>query len=249
MPVDMNKVNLFGVNNASFDLDLQSVLGAKAGKEVPDVQTNADGPQGAKETPDLPPAGGVPEVRIVGVPSLGASVMVLISQVADDDRRAAAEAQRETTHAAAEQIRSQASDTRKQAITNLVLGLGACAVQFAVSLGTSLRSASALKSMGGVNANLSEAQIEMLRSMNSTIQAQGQMAGVLGSVMTQAKETAGGYIEAEIKEKDALIEELRGYRSQLEKLDETLTDLLRKINVAQNAIQESTNQTMTKILT
>lgn len=84
---------------------------------------------------------------------------------------------------------------------------------------------------------------------NTKIQSFSQAIGSAGSAMTSAKEFTSAMFDAEMKDRDAQIEMIRAYLTQLDSLKQSLEEVIRKATQTQDEIQQSTNQTRVKILT
>lgn len=223
-------------------------VGGAASTEPSGYSLLTAGGDPAKDVPGLPGAA-LDGLTAGGVPSLGASTLALLEQVSDDMRRANAEMRKEATRATVEEIRGQAQKMREQAVLNLALGLTSAAISAGVSLGSSIRSASLLSSMGGITADLNAGQSALLQAKNAVIDSQGKALHGAADAVDAVKNFLSASTDAAVKEADARIETLRAHRAALESLDESVKEVIKKALDAQQAVAESMNQTRTRILT
>ncbi len=183
----------------------------------------------------------------IAVPSMGASVLSLITELADEQRRANNEARFQQTEATVAKMHEQAEEIRDKAVTQLALGITANAISMGASLYGGISSAKAgvkVAAMpGGINANQAT-----LQGMLQTSQGYSQAAGMLGQTLGTVASTVGGLYDADIKHMDAQIEQLRAMSQQLDNLNDSLKELIRKAIDTQNTIEQNMNQTRTKIL-
>lgn len=181
-----------------------------------------------------------------GVPSLGASAMALVTELMDAQRRATNEQRADESKAIVDKMKTQADDIRTQAAVNLALGLTAAAVQLGASAFTIGATSSALKQSSGINnENLRAATLQI---NNARISGASQAIGAGGTAVSQVKEFVSSTFDANMKERDAEIEMLRAYVSQLDSLKDSLKEVIQKSIQTQNELQQSTNQTRARIL-
>lgn len=201
----------------------------------------------ASETPKL----SLPTLRDLSglstIPSMGASVLALIIEISDEQRRANRESIYQQTQSIVDKMHAQADAMRDTAVTQLALGITSAAITIGASVYTIGASASALKSVSG--STLSESmQAALLQTRNAQIGAASQGLGGLGTIASSASEYVGTAGNAASKVTDAEIEQLRGYKSVLESLDESLKEVVQKAISTQDQIAQNTNQTRVKIL-
>lgn len=199
----------------------------------------------ASETPKL----SLPTLRDLSglstIPSMGASVLALIIEISDEQRRANRESIYQQTQSIVDKMHAQADAMRDTAVTQLALGITSAAITIGASVYTI--GASALKSVSG--STLSESmQAALLQTRNAQIGAASQGLGGLGTIASSASEYVGTAGNAASKVTDAEIEQLRGYKSVLESLDESLKEVIQKAISTQDQIAQNTNQTRVKIL-
>lgn len=178
---------------------------------------------------------------------MGASVLALIIEISDEQRRANRESIYQQTQSIVDKMHAQADAMRDTAVTQLALGITSAAITIGASVYTIGASASALKSVSG--STLSESmQAALLQTRNAQIGAASQGLGGLGTIASSASEYVGTAGNAASKVTDAEIEQLRGYKSVLESLDESLKEVIQKAISTQDQIAQNTNQTRVTIL-
>ena len=196
----------------------------------------------ASETPKL----SLPTLRDLSglstIPSMGASVLALIIEISDEQRRANRESIYQQTQSIVDKMHAQADAMRDTAVTQLALGITSAAITIGASVYTIGASASALKSVSG------STLAALLQTRNAQIGAASQGLGGLGTIASSASEYVGTAGNAASKVTDAEIEQLRGYKSVLESLDESLKEVIQKAISTQDQIAQNTNQTRVKIL-
>lgn len=185
-----------------------------------------------------------------GVPSLGANVLALVGDLADEQRRANNEQRFQQSQMIVSKLHDQASTIRTQAVLNLTMGLVSAGIQFAAStytIGATTKALALEPRSNSVPDKLVHAAQMTMR--NTKIQSFSQAIGSAGNAMTSAKEFTSAMFDAEMKDRDAQIEMIRAYLTQLDSLKQSLEEVIRKATQTQDEIQQSTNQTRVKILT
>ena len=238
---------------------LNAAEGVQSGRRV---SSDADVVPVAPTTASTSNAVGVPPLTnpvcnldlsgFVALPSMGANVLALIQETADEQRRANNEARFAEAQNIVGQLHEQADTIRQQAVSNLLMGMVAAGVQLTAA-GFQIGSAAATLKSGSLGANATEAD-KMLSAAKMNIQNaknQGitQAINAAGSTVTTAKEFTSAFLDAEMKDREAQIEMARAYLSQLDSLKDSLKEVIQKAMQAQNDIQAGVNQTRTKILT
>lgn len=173
-----------------------------------------------------------------GVPSLGATLLALTVQIADQDRRAAGDQRTLQTKYVAQGLREEAGKIRSQAVSNLVMGLVSSAVTIAASGFQAVASGKALATLEG----------DALAARTQQIKAYSDALSGLGNTLNTVKEFVSAGFDADIKKKEAEIEVMRAHADQLDSLTDAMKQVIQKAIAAQEAIMESSNQTRTKIL-
>ena len=182
----------------------------------------------------------------VGIPSPGADMMALLSELSDDQRRANREQIMASTQVAVETIKDQAQMMRDQAVTNLVMGLVSSMIEIGTSAASAIGSAKALKSTSVIADSALRAGVLQAETMK--VQGTTQAVGGLAKVVSAAKDYVSAQTDASIKEKDAELEMARALRSQLESLNDSFKEDITKARETHQEIQQSTNQTRARIL-
>lgn len=165
---------------------------------------------------------------LAAVPSFGASLLSLITQMSAEQRQANRDQKVLQTEAQIEKIKEQADTMRQKAITQLVLGV----------VTGSLSIAQGFSGMSLITAGKSDAYVTSFNNI---------MKGFSDSV-SGVNQSAGGFFDANIKDLQAQEERIKAMTDQLDSLDHALKELIQKALDTQNAIQENMNQTRTKIL-
>lgn len=229
------------VSQAQIDGQLMTMLsqGKSFSEAVQTVQT---------KLPSLPPPLGE-GVLFTGdgatLPSFGANYMALISDNASQERRRSAEQRAMQTEIIVDQIKDQADKMREKAIVQLCVGIVTGLASIAQGITASAMMGSGLKATAGLEGAAKTGADTLL---NTNVQSFNAAAtGVTG--MMQSMNTAiGGIYDSEIKNIDATIERARSQSDALKSLEDSLKELLSKLLATQDAIQQNSNQTRTKIL-
>lgn len=222
-------------------------------------------PAGADSIPEAPVAGktesdgipalsqpkGMPDFSGLtgGVPSLGANVLALVGDLADEQRRANNEQRFQQSQMIVSKLHDQASTIRTQAAVNLAMGLVSAGIQFAASAYTIGATAKTLSSKpAGTTQGAKLMHAAQMTTQNTKIQAVSQAIGGVGSTVSSVKEFTSAMFDAEMKDRDAQIEMIRAYLTQLDSLKQSLEEVIQKARQTQDELQQSTNQTRVKIL-
>lgn len=189
------------------------------------------------------------------LPSLGSQVMALVGDAANEQRQVNKEERILQTKRTVAQLKEQATEMRNQAVTQLVLGVISGAVQFTMGAFTAGATGKVLHMSG--NSTLSSTSQHtavadnaetLLTSRTSFIKGVSEAVGSA----SQFADTGAGYskttFDARMKDIDAQVEQLRAMQASIDSLDEALKQTIQKAMQAQEAIQQSTNQTRTRIL-
>lgn len=175
----------------------------------------------------------------IALPSLGATVLALITDTADEARRANTEARKAQTEAIVQTIHSQADEMRSQATRKFGLGLASAVVQVASGTVSTAMTTAALNGKFAA---------PVLQAETQRIQAITQIIGGGKSVFDSVNEFVSAHYDIDIKRKDADIEKLRAHATQLDSLTDALKQVISKATSVQADIQANVNQTRTKIL-
>lgn len=161
-------------------------------------------------------------------PSMGASVLSLITEINAEQRQAARQQKALQTEAQVANIMEQADVMREKAITQLCIGVA-----------TGLLSvAQGVYSMGMAAQGADSTQIQAFNSV---------MGGLVNTI-SSINQTVGGFYDAEVKELEAKQERMKAMQDSLDSLEQSLKETIQKALSTQDAIQENINQTRTKIL-
>lgn len=191
-------------------------------------------------------------------PSLGATVLAMIGDVVNEARQAAAEQRYHDKLAVVDKLHQQADTIREQAKTQLITGIISASISIAASAVSIAGAVKGLKDFassaafegleGDALANAQNMQSAMLQTSNMKYQGISQAVSSLSSVASQT----GGYIsagyDAQMKMQEAEIEQMRALITQIDSVYDSLKEVIAKATSVQDAIQQSTNQTRTRIL-
>ena len=254
-------INLYGnldpLAGAAGVTETQTTAKAAAADTLPPVKTASATGSSLPTLSD--PTGLAGLASMQGVPSLGASVLELIGNVSDEQRRANNEQRFQESLKVVNELHDQADTMRSQAAVNLALGLVSAGIQIGASTfqtvqsvrafsgyNSSMNAANALANAGAKSEAVNRAN-NMLQTMN--IQIQGVTGIISGSakIFDSAKEMASTMLDAEMKDREADIELKRSLIAQLDSLNNALKEVIQKAMQTQETIQANTNQTRTKI--
>lgn len=199
--------------------------------------------------PNLPPAvmtEPLSYAATAALPSFGASYMALITETSAEQRRQAGEQRDLQTEVIAEKINQQAKEMRKKAVTQLVIGVTTGSLQVALSAATMVKQSAKLNSANKIG-DIAERNAATTK-INTDAQTVNQINQGVGSTLSSINQFAGTMFDANIKEMDADIERSRTMLDKLKNLDESLREVIQKTLGAMDSIQQSKNQTNTKIL-
>ncbi|NLY40783.1 MAG: type III secretion system protein [Desulfovibrionales bacterium] len=199
--------------------------------------------------PTLPPpmgTGTLWENGLPGLPSFSANYLAMIGDVASQQRRQSAEQRALQTEITVNEIKEQAKELRAKAITQLCIGIATGAL----SIAQGAISFSMMSSGTAKNAKLTDAGARSHADMllNTKVQSFNSAAGGVTGMMGSINQATGGLFDANIKAGDANIERSRAMSDSLKSLEDALHELIQKMLSTMDAIQQSTNQTRTKIL-
>ena len=248
MTVNLNAVNAVAGSVATETisaLEAREKAQAVASTETPPVEKEE---KAAAALPVLPaPTGKASEASgALALPSMGASTLALLTQVLDDQRRANREVQFQESQLTVQKMKDQAESIRDQATANLAMGLVSATIQAAASVTTVVGTGKALHAASAMPNEQTAAAF--LQAQTARVSAASQaVQGVASGVETVRQAVSASY-DAGTKETDAEIEQIRAYREQLDSLDESLKEVIRKAISTQNEIQQNMNQTRARIL-
>lgn len=170
----------------------------------------------------------------------------MIGDVAAQQRRQSAEQRALQTELTVTEIKEQAKEMRTKAIHQLCIGIATGLV----SIAQGAMAFSMMKSGTAENAKIADTgargHADML--LNTKVQSFNSAAGGVTGMMGSINQATGGLFDAKIKMHDANIERSRAMSESLKALEDALRELIQKMLSTMDAIQQSTNQTRTKIL-
>lgn len=245
MSVDFQSVN--PLNKPLFENPVTQVVPRQQAEAAP--ETPPVGPQEKKASlPVLPqPVGSTVDAgTALALPSMGASTLALLTQVLDEQRRANREVQFQESQLTAQKIKDQAESIRDQATANLAMGLVSATIQCAASVTTVVGTSKALCSTAGMGSEQMAAA--KLQALSTRVSAVSQAVQGVASGVDSVRQAVSASYDAGVKEADAAIEQIRAYREQLDGLDDSLKEVIRKAIATQDEIQKNINQTRTRIL-
>lgn len=247
MSVNLNAVNAVrgsAATEAIEALEAREKAQAAASTETPPVEKE----EKAAALPVLPaPTGSVAEAgKALALPSMGASTLALLTQVLDDQRRANREVQFQEGQLVAQKLKEQAAGIRSRAVTNLTMSLVTATIQAAASVTTIVGTGKALNAASAMKGDPMASAV--LQAQTTRISAASQAVQGAASGVEAVRQAINASAEAGGKVREAEIEQIRAYREQLDSLDESLKEVIRKAIATQNEIQQNMNQTRTRIL-
>ncbi len=198
--------------------------------------------------PTLPPPMGTGTVwdnGLQGLPSFSANYLAMIGDVAAQQRRQSAEQRALQTEIIVGEIKEQAKEMRAKAIAQLCIGIATGLLSIAQGIASYSMMASGTKANAALGGK-ARSHADML--LNTKVQSFNSAAGGVTGMMGSINQAVGGFYDADIKMKDANIERARAQTDALKSLEDALRDLIQKMLSTMDAIQQSSNQTRTKIL-
>ncbi|NCD25483.1 MAG: type III secretion system protein [Deltaproteobacteria bacterium] len=199
--------------------------------------------------PTLPPpmgTGALWDNGLAGLPSFCANYLALVGDLAADQRRQSAEQRALQTNIIVDTIEAQAEEMRDKAVFQLCMGIASGLL----SIAQGLMSYSMMSSGTAENAKITDTaargHADML--LNTKVQSFNSAAGGTVGTVGSISQAVSGMYDAEIKLMDADIERARAQTDALKSLEESLRELIQKMLSTMDSIQQSTNQTRTRIL-
>ncbi len=232
----INMIDLASINAAANAGQTKSVDDAVIPPaELPESDENKDIPTLTK------PVASFSATTLAGIalPSLGATILALIGDAADESRRANVEARKAQSQAIVQTIQNQAEEMRSQAATKLAFGITSGIAQIAIG------SIGIVGAYCNMNSGLKG---EALATRNALTQSWVQGAGGVKSMIDAGGESVSAGYDVKIKQMDADIEKMRADVTQLDSLTDALKQVISKAVSVQADIQANVNQTRTKIL-
>lgn len=199
--------------------------------------------------PTLPPATEVHAAdksdELVAIPSMGAAMMEAIVGLASLMRRQNAELRAQQVNAMAAEMENQAKSMEHKASDMLRTGMiagalnivaGAASIGFGLKMSTHL--GSALESeFSAINQRLNALSMGTSTSL-----------GAAGSMTQSVGQSLAADQDAVIKYSEATVERSRANVEFMKSLEDSMREVINKAIATQDAIQQNTNQTRSKIL-
>ena len=248
MSININPTYTSGINPLAFEQYQQPTKSiGDAPVNVPEAPSS--GLRNNTPLPNLPLGTGnifTMDIDIPAFPSAEADMLALITEIADEQRRANSEAKMLSSIAISDAMKEQADTIRDKAVTQLVMGLVSSSIQIGASIGSAVGSAKALSSTSGISD--SGLQAAVLQAKNAQVSAAQSGLGALSNVIDQVSGYLGASFDATIKETDAQIEMIRAQKESAEAVLDSMKTVIDKAISTQDMIQQSMNQTRAKIL-
>lgn len=196
-------------------------------------------------------------------PSPGATLLSLITSLGAEERKQNAAMRIEQTKAIVEEIMNQADEMRSKAVAQLVMGVVSGVISIAQGVAVMSVQAAGMKQAGDFREGAAIAQQHNLPKMSASFTSSAvamesrttalvgvlnSSAGGVNSALGGVGQAVGGFFDAAIKEMDGNIERMRAARDAMKDLDESLSQLIQKALSSMDALQQSMNQTRTRIL-
>ena len=215
---------------------------------VPPPARDKDNASVASLLPNLSEAQTLPlsADAFVGIPSMGASMMALMTEFSAEQRKQNANQRALQTEMIVDTILDQAKTMKNKAIVQLCIGVASGAL----SIAQGVISGNIMKKGTAANANIKNDAAKQTADMllNTKNQMINSSMGGVVQTMGSINQAVGGFMDAELKKSDAKIEQLRAMSDTLQSLEESFKELIQKSLSTQDAIQQNTNQARTKIL-
>lgn len=199
--------------------------------------------------PTLPPPMGTGvqwDNGLAGLPSLGASYMAMIGDVAADQRRQSAEQRALQTNIIVDTIEAQAEEMHDKAVFQLCAGIASGLLSITQGIMSYRMMSSGTAENALITNKTARNHADML--LNTKVQSFNSAAGGTVGTVGSISQAVGGMYDAEIKFMDADIERARAQTDALKSLEESLRELIQKMLSTMDSIQQNTNQTRTRIL-
>ena len=178
--------------------------------------------------------------------SLGSALLAKISEISEEQRRANAMVRAEQTvatvnklHDQAEEIRSQATAAFACSICSSIISIGASVLSIA-GTGKAMSDAAKINDAAERAASLT-AMTQRVGAVAESVQGTAKMFSAGETLATGIGQAAQTHIQAEI-------EMLRASTEEVNELIDALREVVDKATSAQDAIQQSENQSRTRIL-
>lgn len=236
--------------------------------------TDAQAPQKTGSAKDTPPPAKEQEQRaadspqlaapkttsmnIGSLPSMGAAVLALIQEISAEQRKITNEQRNMQTELAVDKLGDIADKMKEKAITQLCVGIAAGTVSIAQGVASTSMTAKGINSIdktfntdGTLKQNMTSKfstrnNAEMM--LNTKIQSFNSSMGGCSGMMNSISQAVGGIYDSEIKNEEANLERIHSMSDQLKSLDDALRELIQKALSTQDQLQQSINQSRTKIL-
>jgi peptide deformylase len=199
--------------------------------------------------PTLPPpmgTGALWDNGLDGLPSFSANYLALIGDLASQQRRQSAEQRALQTEIIVDKIKDQAQEMRDKAIFQLCMGVASGLLSIAQGVVAFKMMSSGVSANAKITDAAARGHADML--LNTKVQSFNSAAGGVTGMVGSISQAVGGMYDAEIKLMDADIERARAQTDALKSLEDSLRELIQKMLSTMDAIQQSSNQTRTKIL-
>ena len=172
-----------------------------------------------------------------GLPSPGAAIMALITELSAEQRQQNKELAWAQTEALVNSMKDQAKEMKTMAAIQLAMGISSAAISIAAG-------AAQAGVAGGAKG------LDSGASMALSTKAQGIGMGVGGSakLFDAGSQFAGSMYQAKFKEMEADQETMRALRESIKDLNDALKELIQKSLSSSDNIQQGRNQALTRIL-
>ncbi len=223
-----------GVDQATLDKNL--LLALQAGSDFKTASTQVSNNLPVISKPDYQAQTNI--ALLGGMPSPMGLFAALITESASEDRKANREGMKAAGDLAVSKMRDEAAEIRKNAATQLAIGIASGAMTIAGGLVQSGLASGAIKGPASLTDSTRSAYA---MGMGQAVGGAGQIVGSTGTFLNSMS-------EAKQKEFQADAEMARNLKEQLRSFNDALNELISKTLSAYDAIQQSTNQTRQKIL-
>ena len=182
-----------------------------------------------------------PNLQVLSLmPSIGANVMALITDLSNAERKQISDEKIAQTKAMIDKIKQEASNLKTKAVTQLVLGILSGGVTMAAGGYSSVASGKLL-----ANNDLADGA-KMV--MNSKISGTTQAIGGTGKLLDSASGFAGTWLDAKNTALRGDEEQIRAMRERLDSIDDSLKQLIAKMVSTTESIVQSSREARNRVL-
>ena len=174
------------------------------------------------------------------LPSIGANVMALLTDISNAERKQISEEKIAQTKAMIAKIKQEADNLKTKAITQLVLGIASGLVTIGAGIYSTVASSRLLKQN-----DLTDGQMMV---KNTQIGAIGQIITGSGRLVDSASAFTGTWMDAKNTALRGDEEQIRAMRERLDSIDDNLKQLIAKMISSTESIVQSSREARNRVL-